>query len=365
VLAWIDEGNTPRLKALVAGRVVALGSILPRSDRLAVPLPLAAWEPVSIDVPGVVVHAQALRTLLADLAITPSRALLPPALAMLATTLWWLPSGGWRPSGLALGAVMLLFGAAVLLLDHGIALAVGSAIAAIVVSVGARKALDASLAVVERRRLRDTFGGYVSPQLLDRLLADGIDPGRPDGPRPMAFLFADLRGFTTRVQHEPATDTIAMLNRYYDAIVAPAHAEGGLIDNFRGDGILVVFGAPEPIAQPARAAARAAAAMRSALGRLNVVLASEGHEPLAMGLGLAYGDAVAGELGSRQRHDYTVIGDAVNVAARLQDQCRVLGVTAIASQAFVDELAAGDATTTDLGDLDLKGHMPVRAHAID
>jgi len=364
VTALLADEPDAALMARLKGRTVLVGSALAFSDRLLTPVPLAPGAANANDTPGVLVHAQALRTLLAHRAVQAVPAWAPLLLALAATLLWWVPARGWRGPVTTGSAVLGLLAVSTWALAHGQHLPVASAVASAVVAMSSRKALDASLALRERGRLRAAFGGYVSPQVLQQMLDGQLDASRPDGPRPMAFLFADLRGFTARSQTEAAQETIAMLNRYYDAIIAPIHAHGGTVDNFRGDGIMVVFGAPAPLANPARSAVLAAAGMAQALDDLNVQLAAEGGPQLEMGIGIAHGDAVAGNVGSRSRHDYTAIGDDVNVAARLQDQCKPHGARAVCSRVVQGFLAAGDAHCRDLGELPLKGHTPVAAVAL-
>lgn len=364
VLAAVRDGDTATLRQRLGGRPVVVGSVLAHVDRIATPVPLAAWEPADAVPPGTLVHAQALRSLLAGRAVSPLPWWLGPLLAVSCAAVFWVPWGPWRTVAVAAGGVVAIATLSMALLSAGSYLPTFAAASSVVIGVASRQALDAALALRERARLRGAFGGYVSPQVLERLLAGRIDPSRPDGPRPMAFLFADLRGFTTRGQHESALDTVVMLNRYYDAIIEPIHAQGGMVDNFRGDGIMVVFGAPEPLSDPARAAVLAAGGMVRALAGLNRRLHAEGRPALEMGIGIACGEAVAGEVGSRYRHDYTAIGDAVNVAARLQDQCKPHRAQAVVSAAVAERVQPGDAEIHELGAIDLRGHTAVHCCAL-
>jgi len=365
LLALQRAGRGAELRERLAGRVLVLGSVLAYSDRFATPVPLAAWEDATAQVPGALVHAQALHTLLSGRAVRALPEAASLALAVGGAALGWLrPKRRWRAAALPLAVVLVLALASTALLRAGLYLATAAAASAALLAALARHALEAAFALRERARLRGAFGGYVSPQVLERLLAGELDPSRPDGPRTMAFLFADLRGFTTRGQHESALDTVTMLNRYYDAIIEPIHAQGGTVDNFRGDGIMVVFGAPQPLADPARAATLAAAGMVRALAALNRRLRAEGRAALEMGIGIASGEAVAGEIGSRGRHDYTAIGDAVNVAARLQDQCKPQRAQAVASDMVAARLQPGEAQIRELGAIELRGHAPVRCCAL-
>lgn len=210
-----------------------------------------------------------------------------------------------------------------------------------------RTGLDARLHRREQTRLRRTFGGYVSPQVLRAILDGEIRAG--GGRRHLAFLFADLRGFTRFAESAPPERVLAWLNRYYVAITPVIHARGGTIDNLRGDGLMVMFGAPERVDRPARAAIEAARAVCGTLDHLNAQLQSDGEPPLEMALGVASGDAVYGDLGSAERKDFTALGDAVNVAARLQDVVKELGWRIVVSRDALRESGLAETEFTALG----------------
>lgn len=186
-------------------------------------------------------------------------------------------------------------------------------------------AMSAGLA--ERDRVRDLLDKNVSPAVAAQLLRDGATLGGEE--REVTILFADLRGFTTLSEQLPPRELLTLLNRYLDRMSAAIEAHGGVIDKFIGDAIMALFGAP--VAQsdaPARALA-AALAMESALAALNAELAAESSSrlsPLAsrltFGLGINTARVVAGNIGSHRRLNYSVIGDGVNVAARLQSLTR-------------------------------------------
>jgi adenylate cyclase len=182
------------------------------------------------------------------------------------------------------------------------------------------------------------------------------------GRRPMAFMFADLRGFTGWSERTEPEQVLEVLNRYYGAVTPIVHFHGGTIDNFRGDGIMVMFGAPEPHAAPCEGAFRAARGILAALDDLNrTQLASYGVS-LSVAIGLAFGDAVFGDLGSADRKDFTALGDAVNVAARLQDLAKSLGFPVLMTAAFAANLAPetrAESAPEELGEAPIKGHSSV------
>ena len=158
-----------------------------------------------------------------------------------------------------------------------------------------------------------------------------------------------------------------VLNRYFAAVTPHIHRHGGTIDNFRGDGLMVLFGAPEPHAEPCRAAFDAARdIVRYGRPLLEGVTAPE-QVALDLAVGIAFGEAVYGDLGSGERRDFTAIGDAVNVAARLQDLSKSLGYPVLMTMAVFERLGlmpaldpdSADANPRELGEVALRGHSPV------
>lgn len=187
----------------------------------------------------------------------------------------------------------------------------------------------------ERRRLRQTFERYVAPSVVAEILADpesarGILRGRV---LEVTVLFSDLKGFTDLTRRRSVAGEserhVRQLNVYLGAMVAVISAHGGTIDKFIGDAVMAVFGSPlgRGPRQEAEAAVRCALAMGERLAQLNEEWAKEGEEgeePLASGVGLASGPVVAGQIGSPQRLEFTVIGDTVNRASRMEGLTRRL-----------------------------------------
>lgn len=218
-------------------------------------------------------------------------------------------------------------------------------------------ALDAGLALLgvlgwrltgeerERTRLRQMFGRYVSGQVVDALLQSGSRPELGGQSQAVTVLFSDIRNFTTMSERLNAKEVVEMLNTYFERACAPLLAEGGSIDKFIGDAIMVEFGAPLPAPDHALRAVRAALALHAVAGEfagwVEQRFPGRGLPPFAVGIGLHSGEAVIGNIGSPARMEFTAIGDTVNLASRLEGMTKQLGCTILGSEATV--AAAGAA----------------------
>lgn len=213
---------------------------------------------------------------------------------------------------------------------------------------------DMTAGLAERDRVRDLLDKNVSPEVAAQLLRDGASLGGEE--REVTVLFADLRGFTPLSEKLPPRELIGLLNRYLDRMSAEIESHGGVIDKFIGDEIMALFGAPLAASDAADRALRAALAMEHALHELNRELRAEGRPELALGIGINTARVVAGNIGSHRRLNYSVIGDGVNIAARLQALTRTVDYhTNILVSAATLAVARGSYATRALGQVQLKG----------
>jgi class 3 adenylate cyclase len=361
VLAWQREGAHAELARALRGKIVLLGTVLPFQDQHPAPVLLSMAGEDRRMTPGVLLQAQTLRTLLADRVIAQLRPALVAFLGAACTLTWF---GGVRPGAAALTALAAL--AAILalgtfLLARDLYLPTASLGASALIAVGGRVGLESVVAIRERRRLRAAFAGYVSPHVMAE-----IEAGRLAGLKGDRYfvctLFLDVRGFTTRSESTPPERMIYLLNRFFEEATAAIHDRNGTIDKFTGDGVMAIFGAPVRADNPCELAFDAARDVLERLERLNVTLATEGEAPILIGIGLACGDAVVGHVGAAARHAYTAMGDAVNVAARLEGLTKDLGYPLVMSR----EVAAclrDDLRLVPLGVQSIKGHTPVEVFA--
>jgi adenylate cyclase len=193
---------------------------------------------------------------------------------------------------------------------------------------------DMAAGLRERERLRDLFGRHVGEDVARRAVHDGVALGGEV--REVAALFVDLVGSTDLASRQAPKDVVALLNRFFAVVVDVVEAFGGWVNRFEGDGALCVFGAPTPLSD---AAGSALAAGRTLRHRVRTELPK-----IEVGIGISAGPAVAGNVGAERRLEYTVIGDAINEAARLCELAkrrpdRVLASGTILARASADEKA--------------------------
>jgi adenylate cyclase len=198
----------------------------------------------------------------------------------------------------------------------------------------------------ERERLRDAFGTFVDPDLAERVAREGTDLRGEE--LEVSILFMDVRGFTSYAEQAAATDVVSRLNDLYDLVVPIVLAHGGHANKFIGDGLLAVFGAPERHPDHADRAVLAALEIAKSVGERY-------GDRLRVGLGVHSGPVVVGTIGGGGRLDFTVIGDTVNTASRVESATRATGDDLLITEETHRRLGDAVADWTERPPIELKG----------
>jgi adenylate cyclase len=191
----------------------------------------------------------------------------------------------------------------------------------------------------ERERIKDTFGRFVSHDVAEAVLSGRV-PLEGER-REVSILFQDIRGFTTLSERLDPAALLKLLNQFFTEVVAAVEAEGGVVKQFVGDGVMALFGAPQSHADHAERAVRAALGIVRRLARLNDQWRAQGAPPLEIGVGIHTGSVVAGLIGPDQRVEYGVVGDPVNLANRVETLTKDLQATVLVSRDIADRLGDG------------------------
>ena len=187
----------------------------------------------------------------------------------------------------------------------------------------------------DRERIKETFGRFVTPEIARAILENPPVPGGEN--TEVSILFSDVRNYTTICEQLSPEDVIALLNDYFSYMVQAIEKHHGLVYQFVGDGIMAVFGAPVKLTDHANFAVRSAIEMMDALDRFNTEIRS-GLPPIRIGIGINTGPVVAGIIGTQQRMEYRVVGDSVNLAARIEALNKDFHTDVLISRSTVDQL---------------------------
>jgi adenylate cyclase len=215
-----------------------------------------------------------------------------------------------------------------------------------------RSQFEATLAATSaHERVTNLFGQHVSPQVVDRLLASGA--GTLSEMRRVAVMFVDIRSFTAAARSRQPAEVVARLDAAFAVLVEIVDRHGGLVNKFLGDGFLALFGAPLADARATQHAVIAGREMLAAIARHNGDYADW---PIRIGIAVHVGDTVTGTVGSPRRKEYTVIGDTVNLASRIESLNKEFGAQFLLSDAARREVGAEAPDAIALGDIAIRGY---------
>jgi adenylate cyclase len=201
---------------------------------------------------------------------------------------------------------------------------------------------------------KSNLSRYFSPNVFDTVSSNASNIGITSRKQNVAILFSDIRGFTELSENLSAEEVVSFLNEYHSKMVSIIFKHGGTLDKFMGDGIMVSFGTPfEKEDDPLRAV-NSAIEMREALKELNQFRLSQNKKPIRQGIGIHFGEAIVGNIGTKERLEYTVIGDTVNTASRIESKCKELSKDILVS-ADIANLLSNQINFISLGFHDIRG----------
>lgn len=216
--------------------------------------------------------------------------------------------------------------------SHALVLPLIESLVAGGVTIAATTGYRFLIADKDRRFLRKSFGLYLAPAVIERMMSSNKPPALGGETRNVTIYFSDVAGFSAISERLSPTDLVALMNEYLSAMTEIIQNHGGFVDKYIGDAIVAVFGAPLDDPDHAANAVRASMRCRERLIELNRSVAILKERNIAQRVGLNSGDALVGNIGSRQRFNYTVMGDAVNLASRLEGANKFFGTSVLVSE---------------------------------
>ncbi len=363
LLQQAQPGQQASLKNSLKDKVVLLGVVIAGVDRVAQSVALAAGDEDKLG-PGVMVQAQALRSMLNGGLPQPVALPIIVLLIIVSSLFWFIPL---RPSTSALTLLVLLAilqGVALLIQVNGNILTLAAIQSSLTLAILGRQGVEKHLRRSERLRLKLAFSGYVSPAIMREIERGTLTPSSKGTLAEVCVMFADIRDYTSISEHMKPEEVITFLNRYYEGVVRAIHDEGGSVISFMGDGIMAVFGAPNLLKNPCLAGLNASKAMLAFVTQLNSLSEASNSPHLKIGIGLHVGMAVMGHIGTAVRHDYSAIGDVTNTASRIEGLTKALGFSIVCSRA-VFEAIGQPAECKPLGEKAIKGRSAIEVFGIN
>jgi adenylate cyclase len=348
----ILEGQAPGVDpALFKDRLVVVGVTAEGlHEAFTTPFPSGALD-------GPEVHANAIDALLADRAVARAPAMVGVLLTVVGAAGvgvagWFL--NAWLTAAVAAALAGVLVWQSVRLFAGGLWIPLVVPLLAMVLAFVGDLAWKYVVEGREKRQVKKLFSRYVSKDVFDQLVANPSLAALGGARRHMTVLFSDIRGFTTMSEQGTPEDVVSQLNHLFTRMVGVVFAHRGTVDKFVGDMVMALYGAPLDDEEHADHAVQTALAMIRTLHELNAEWQRQGKPALDIGIGINTGDMVAGNIGSDTIMSYTVIGDAVNLGARLESLNKHYGTRIIISE-FTRARLKGRYDIHPLGEVVVKG----------
>ncbi len=361
--ACIEKGDNDFFHRNFADKVVLIATVLDVEDRqvtskrfatspenptglrCALPAPPPSTVFARDSTPGAYTHATAVNNLirgdaLVELGAIGRGAIVFAFAAITAAATLTLPLFAAVPAYLA-AAVLWTFGAVLAFTYSPLALPLIEPLLAGVVSLGATTGFRFLVADKDRRFLRKSFALYLAPSVIEKMVAANKPPALGGETRNVTIFFSDLAGFSSISEVLAPPELVHFMNEYLSAMTDIIQEQGGFVDKYIGDAIVAMFGAPLDDPNHAKNAVSAALRCRERLHKLNREPAEWQRFTLRQRIGLNSGDALVGNIGSRHRFNYTVMGDTVNVASRLEGANKYFGTTIMVAKSTFDRAATG------------------------
>jgi len=359
--ACIEKGDSDFFRRNFADKVVLIATVLdvedrqvtskrfatspenPTARRCALPVPAPSTAFARDSTPGVYTHATAVNNLirgdaLVELGTIARGAIAFAFAAIVAAATLTLPLLAAAPAYLT-AALLWTLGAVLAFTYSPLALPLIEPLLAGVVSLGATTGFRFLVADKDRRFLRKSFGLYLAPSVIEKMVTANKPPALGGEMRNVTIFFSDLAGFSSISEVLAPPDLVHFMNEYLSAMTDIIQEQGGFVDKYIGDAIVAVFGAPLDDPNHAENAVGAALRCRDRLQKLNREPAEWQRFTLRQRIGLNSGGALVGNIGSRQRFNYTVMGDTVNVASRLEGANKYFGTTIMAAKSTFERAA--------------------------
>ncbi len=353
--ACLDKGNADFFRQQFAGKVVLIGTVLDLEDRQITSkrlatgaegsratrcvLPATAASKFKRDsISGIYGHATAVNNLIRRDAVIETgplgSGLAAFLLAGLATLIGFVLAPTWAVAGYA-GLAMLWSGAATAIFQRALALPLIEPLLMGLIALAATIGYRFVVSDKDKRLLRRSFGLYLAPAVIDKMMTSNKMPALGGESREVTVFFSDVAGFSSFSEKMTPSALVALMTEYLSAMTDIIEAHQGFVDKYIGDAIVGVFGAPLDDPDHARHAVEAAVACRARLAELNEnAVAFAGHK-LGQRIGLNSGLALVGNIGSHRRFNYTVMGDMVNLASRLEGANKYFATSIMASETTV------------------------------
>jgi class 3 adenylate cyclase len=355
--ACAAKGEQDFFKRQFGGKIVLIGTVLDVEDRkitskrfatapegvrrpprCALPAPPAGRKFARGAIAGVYIHATAVNNLIRDEGLVElgrvGAALASFVLAALIAAAA-LAFGPVSAAGATIGLAVIWIAGATVALRHALVLPVVEPLFAGVAALIATTGYRFVIADKGKRLLRQSFGLYLAPAVIEKMLASNKPPALGGEIRNVTVYFSDIADFSSMAENTAPAELVAAMNEYLSAMADVIEAHGGFVDKYIGDAIVAVFGAPLDDADHATHAVQAAlecAARLATLERMNAAFGGRARQRI----GLNSGEALVGNIGSRRRFNYTAMGDTVNLASRLEGSNKLYGTAIIASEATVE-----------------------------